>query len=275
VRSSAFYNRGATGRREANKTLGTCSGCGIGVRGWKVEDPKVSEDVAAGVVLKRDFFAVTRLVVEPDGRKVVIKEARTRPLACLGIRAVDRWLSLRESRLYEAAAVLPGVPAFLGRRGGATYAHRYVEGTTLDRVAARLPDEFFSELEKTLAGLHALGFAYVDMAKDENVIVGEDGQPYLIDFQISLRLPGTRSGRLLLGPVVRHFQREDRYHLAKQKRLYRPDLLTECDRESLDRRSILNRLHRRTVKPIYNFLVRHVLRLKRSRPGYLHRGARP
>jgi hypothetical protein len=216
---------------------------------------------------------VTRLVLE-DGRPVVVKESRTRPLAWLRIRAVDRWLSRRESGLYEAAASVPGVPPFLGRRGPASYAHLFVDGVTIDRYAGRVPDGFFDELERTLLGIHALDMAYVDMAKDENVIVGADGRPWLIDFQISLRLPHGRIARRILGPIVRRLQAEDRYHVAKQKRLYRPDLLTDRDREILGRRSWPNRLHRRTVKPLYNWIVRHVLRLPRSRPGHLHRPPR-
>ncbi|MBI1850522.1 MAG: hypothetical protein HYR85_09280 [Planctomycetes bacterium] len=221
-------------------------------------------------VLKDDFFAVTRLVRDATGDAIVLKESRTRLLAWLRFRALDRWLSRRESSLYEIAARVPGVPAFLGRRGPASYAHRYVDGVTIDRYARRVPDSFFDDLERIVDGLHELGLAYVDMAKDENVIVGDDGRAYLIDFQISLRLPKGRVGRFVLGPIVRHFQAEDRYHLAKQKRLYRPDLLTDRDRETLGKRSWLNRLHRRTVKPLYNGLVRHVLRLPRSRPGHLH-----
>jgi hypothetical protein len=232
----------------------------------------LSSDGASTTLLKEDFFAVTRLVREPDGRAIVLKETRTRPLASLRIRAVDRWLSRRESRLYEVAAAVPGVPAFLGRPGPVTYAHHYVEGTTLDRHAGRVSDSFFADLERIIGGLHALGMAYVDLGKDENVIVGEDGRPYLIDFQISVRLPRSKLARLLLGPIVRRLQAEDRYHLAKQKQVYRPDLLTERNRETLARRSLLNRLHRAVVKPAYNVLVRHVLRLPRSRPGELHRG---
>jgi hypothetical protein len=221
-------------------------------------------------LLKEDFFAVTRLVLEGD-EAVVVKETRTRPLARLGFRAIDRWLSRRESGLYEIAASVQGVPPFRGRRGETAYAHRWVEGVTIDRYAARVPDGFFDELERIVAGIHALEMAYVDMAKDENVIVGDDGRPWLIDFQISLRMPRGRIGRRLVGPLVRRLQAEDLYHVAKQKRLYRPDLLTERDREILSRRSWPNRLHRRTVKPLYNWLVRHVLRLPRSRPGHLHR----
>ncbi len=221
-------------------------------------------------ILKDDFFAVNRLVRDEAGGAVVVKEIRTRPLAALHFRALDRWLSRRESRLYQLAATIPGVPAYLGRPDPTSYAHRYIEGTTLDRFPGRVSDHFFDELERIVASLHALGMAYVDMAKDENILVGSDGHPYLIDFQVSVLLPARQPFRSLLTPAVARLQREDRYHLAKHKRRYRPDLLSDRDRGIFDGRSWLNRVHQSCVKPLYNVLTRRVLRLPRSRPGSLH-----
>jgi hypothetical protein len=67
--------------------------------------------------------------------------------------------------------------------------------------------------------MHVRGIAYVDLHKRENIIVGDDGRPYLVDFQISfdatiLRhrwMPGLHAAfdQLCLG---------DMYHLEKHVR---------------------------------------------------------
>ena len=67
-------------------------------------------------------------------------------------------------------------------------ARRYIEGNPLGRKD-EVGDEFFPGLRGILDVLHARGMAYVDLHKRENVLVGSDGKPYLLDFQIGLALP--------------------------------------------------------------------------------------
>ena len=71
----------------------------------------------------------------------------------------------------------------------------YIEGHPLARQE-RVPDAFHSRLRFQIDQLHARGMAYVDLEKCENVLVGDDGQPYLIDFQISWYLPARWGGEL-------------------------------------------------------------------------------
>ena len=94
------------------------------------------------------------------------------------------------------------------------------------------------------------------MNKSPNILVGDDGRPYLIDFQISGDLHewgDTFITRWLLARL----QREDHYHLLKHKRRLRPDELTAQERLAAARRSLLIRLHRVISKPY--FLIRRSL----------------
>src|SRR5205814_1206669 len=59
------------------------------------------------------------------------------------------------------------------------------------------------------------------------ILMGNDGHPYLIDFQISWQLDSRRGGRLALFRwLLRLLQSADRYHLLKHWRRARPDQLT-------------------------------------------------
>ena len=81
-----------------------------------------------------------------------------------------------------------------------------------------MPDAFHQELRGVIATMHERGLAYVDLHKAENIIVGEDGRPYLIDFQISFARPAGWLGRLW--PVAQLFRiltNSDLYHLEKHR----------------------------------------------------------
>jgi hypothetical protein len=111
-----------------------------------------------------------------------------------------------------------------------------------------VPDGFFARLQQLIATLHARDMAYVDANKPENILLGDDGLPHLIDFQISwdlAELGDTWLNRWWL----RRLMRADRYHVLKHKKRLRPDELTEDERRAVERRSTMIRIHRVLTMP--------------------------
>src|SRR5690606_9213688 len=99
---------------------------------------------------------------------------------------------------------ISGIPRCLGRWGRTGFVHAYVEGHPLQRHEV-VDETFFPRLSALIKTLHARQIAYVDLEKRENILVGDDGRPYLIDFQISFHFPprwNERRGlaRVLPGP---------------------------------------------------------------------------
>ncbi len=207
--------------------------------------------------VKHDFFAATGFYDDRDGggERVVLKVGRTNGVFGLPGRFLGRWSRRRETRFHARLADLSAVPPVLGRVGATGFVHAYVCGRPLgergaDGSPVPVPDGFFDDLAALLAELHRRGVAYVDTNKPQNILVGEDGRPHLIDFQISYDLRGlgdTPPNRWLL----RRLQREDVYHLLKHKRRIRPDLLTAAERELAERRSGAIRLHRAVFAPYF------------------------
>lgn len=198
---------------------------------------------------KHDFFAATGLYRGPNGL-AVLKVGRTNPLFSVPMGWAGRFLAKREVRLYERVHDLPGVPRLIGRVGPTGFLHDFVPGHPLARHE-EVSDTFFDELAALLAAIHARHMAYVDLNKRQNILMGADGRPYLIDFQISLHLPP--EGWRALGPArwfLRRFQNADRYHFLKHKRRLRPDLLTEAEQAAVARLSIWIRLHRLIARPL-------------------------
>jgi hypothetical protein len=207
---------------------------------------------------KHDFFAATGLYRGPAGLAVV-KINRTSEFFGFPLDWVGRLLGRRELRLYAAAQDLPGVPRLLGPVGQTGFMHAFVPGRPLARRDT-VGDPFFDQLLALIRALHARHIAYVDLNKRQNILLGDDGRPYLIDFQISLLCPPTawrrwRPVRWLLA----RFQQGDYYHYLKHKRRLRPDLLTADERVAVARLSPWIRLHRWLTRPLTH-LRRRTLR---------------
>jgi hypothetical protein len=174
-------------------------------------------------IFKHDSWAATALYGGAAGR-IVCKFNRTQPVAGIPMNWLGRRLAEREHRALSRLGDLPQIPSPLGPvfvNGGRlrnAVAREYIAGHPLgkDEPVAR---DFFSSLRRALRDMHVRGIAYVDLHKRENIVVGDDGRPYLVDFQISFdathprlrRLPGIRTvfDQLCVG---------DLYHLEKHIR---------------------------------------------------------
>ena len=199
--------------------------------------------------MKHDFFAATALYSDDAGREVVLKVSRTTDFAGVPLLWVGRWLCRREMHFYEKLADLPNVPKVLGTVGPTGFVHEYVPGRPLEKDRP-VPERFFDDLLELLAELHRRGIAYVDTNKPQNILVGDDGRPHLIDFQISYDV--ARAGRLVPRRwLLRRLQQEDVYHVLKHKRRMQPNAMTRDERERSTRQSGLIRFHRAVTRPYF------------------------
>lgn len=218
---------------------------------------------------KYDFFAGTgvyELVDAPDAapsnlpRQVVVKIYRVRRFFGLPMAWIGRLSVRHEARLYQMLHDIPGIPHFEGFVGRTGFAHEYIRGRKLERKDVP-NDTFFDNLKILLEAVHARNVSYVDLHKLGNIILGDDGKPYLIDFQISFaprfRWPGVA---WVSRKILRQLQAEDWYHYAKHKRRLRKDLTTPEDHALSYNPSLPNRLHRQLSKP-YFWIRHHVMRL--------------
>jgi RIO-like serine/threonine protein kinase len=216
-------------------------------------------------VVKHDFWAATAFYESDDGRRAVAKINRNTAFVMVPFAWVGRWLCRREVRFYSRLQHIRNVPRLLGRMGSTGYIHDYVPGTPLAKGMA-LNDHFFNDLKHIMAAVHQQDAAYVDANKRENILVGEDGAPYLIDFQISFDLHefGDNS---ITRRILRHFQAADRYHILKHQRRLAPNTLTTAQRYEASRIGWLTKLHRAITMPY--FAIRRPLFRKLRDAGYI------
>ena len=214
-------------------------------------------------IFKHDFFAATGLYESADA-KVVLKMGRTADFLGLPMRWLGEFLTTREVRLYRMLDRHAGVPNFVATIGKAGFLHEFVEGHSLQKRES-VPDTFFPQLETLLNEIHDRNVAYVDMEKCGNILVGADGRPYLVDFQISWHVPDRWGGRI--GPakwICKLLQASDRYHFLKHHRRTRPDQLTPEQLERSYRPPFYIGIHRWIARPFTLLRRRTLQRLHRA-----------
>ncbi|HVS39988.1 MAG TPA: hypothetical protein VMS17_30800 [Gemmataceae bacterium] len=218
-------------------------------------------------IFKHDSWAATALYEGPAGR-IVCKFNRRQPLFGLPLAWLGRLLARREAHILALLADLPNVPAPRGvvRVGGKrvenAVAHAYVAGRPLAQ-RDRVPDDFFPRLGRLLAEMHRRKMAYVDLHKAENILLGDDGQPYLIDFQISAVL-GWRwpADTAILRGLLTLLQRSDEYHFRKHVRHNRPDIYAEMPISQKVGRPWWIRAHRMIAVPFRSLRRRLLAQLR-------------
>lgn len=128
------------------------------------------------------------------------------------------WHLDREETAYGALGGLPGTSEFLGRVDRQAIALSFIPGRSLGSLKrGDLPRLFFDDLDRLLETIHARGVAHGDLHR-RDVLVGDDGQPYVVDFSTSLRA-GTEPDPLL-GFVFRQMCHADRRAAAKLRRRF-------------------------------------------------------
>jgi len=209
--------------------------------------------------------AITVLKRDQLGRVERVEGARgpfVRRVACGGALPGSGWLARvfarREQRALERLAGLEGVPVLIvdARPEPAHVLRSWIEGRALSR-AEELPEDFFEHLDRPVVALHARGVCHNDLHKEQNILVGPDGLPYLVDFQLA-------SVHARRGALFSSRAREDLRHVEKHRRRYTrlgrgPRGQSQAGAGAAYRRSWIASAWKRAVKPLYVFATRRVL----------------
>lgn len=154
---------------------------------------------------------------------------------------------------------MPG-PEGQALRPGEVLVRTFEAGRALHQ-AEELPLDFFDLVDAAVQAMHVEGVCHNDLHKEQNLVVGDDGRPVLIDFQLAS--VHRRRGR---GFRVRCT--EDLRHVQKHRRRYTRDGRGPEAAGAVHgaghgrRRGPLAAIWRRTAKPLYNLVTRRVLRTK-------------
>ncbi|MGQ9456259.1 MAG: hypothetical protein ACUVT8_03250 [Armatimonadota bacterium] len=169
-------------------------------------------------------------LVEVDNCRLVVKDFSRSDTLFRTI--VGPILIRRELGALKKLAGVRGVPSLIGEVDRYAFAMEYIPGRSLDRVTpGTLEPAFYVRLREIVDQMHARGVAHCDLRSRGNVVLGEDGQPYIVDFAACVF-----RGRGL-NPFMRWIF--DQFVLADQnavlliKKRLSPELLTEVEHHAL------------------------------------------
>ncbi len=93
----------------------------------------------------------------------------------------------RERGIYERVRGVQGIPLCLGMLDDKHLVLEHIPGDSYRQLQHELRnrDLFFVRLFKTLTEMHAAGVAHGDLKRKDNLLVGPDERPYLIDFGLA------------------------------------------------------------------------------------------
>ena len=126
-------------------------------------------------------------LLELAGRRCVVKLPSGG-----GLRRKIRLAMLRkEHRVYRHLGEMKGIPECYGLVAGRYLVLEHVDGESLRRVQPQEHALFFRRMLETIKELHRRDVGHGDLKKKENILVGPDDEPYLIDFGMAvIRRPG-------------------------------------------------------------------------------------
>ncbi len=169
-------------------------------------------------------------LVEFDGRKVVVKDFKNSDFLFRMI--VGPILIRREFGAMRNLLGVANVPQVICRLDRYALVMDYVPSTSLaDLQPGVLDDEFYIRLRQAVDEMHSRGVAHCDLRSRGNVVRGEDGKPYIVDFAACVF-----HGRGF-NPFTRwlfsQFVIADRNAVVRIKQRLSPELLTDEDRAEL------------------------------------------
>lgn len=174
--------------------------------------------------------------VEVEDRTLMVKDVRRKNFFfrwTLGL-----WLIHKEWKIYSRLVGMNGIPRAVERIDRFAFAMEFVPGKPIQRGEV-LPPSFFSRLERVLREIHSKGVVHLDLRHKGNILLSENGEPFLIDFNSSLFFKEKGILHRVLFPIL---QWVDYGGLLKLKQRVSPSSMTSEELSFLKRFNKLRRL---------------------------------
>lgn len=99
------------------------------------------------------------------------------------------WMARREFRALQKLQDAEGFPKDVFMMDRFALCYRFIAGTTIREVEqSKLNGEYFLKLEELVQRMHEHGIIHLDIRYRRNILITEEDEPYLLDFQTSLIL---------------------------------------------------------------------------------------
>jgi RIO-like serine/threonine protein kinase len=163
-------------------------------------------------------------VIEEKGNEAVVKDFSVNSFIFRNL--AGRFLTWREKKAYRKLKGMQGIPVLYGAMKGPALVMEKIHGKSLNTAhqAGGIPQEFYAALVSLLDAIHNAGLAHCDLKREPNIIMGDDGKPYIVDWSASISK--SEFGIFPLSLIFKRFVRDDLNAVVKIKLKYNPELVT-------------------------------------------------
>lgn len=160
-------------------------------------------------------------LLEGRNHGFVVKDYRSLGFAFK--HTVGRFLVWRETKALRRLRGTQGVPAFFGTEGGLVLIMEAIPGRPVEGLEheQRLPPKFFEKLRNVIRAFHARGVAHCDLKRAPNILLGRDGEPYVVDW--SAAITASEFPVFPLNLIYRRFLVDDFDAVVKLQLRHAPD----------------------------------------------------
>ena len=181
-------------------------------------------------------------VVDENGKRAVVKDFSVNGFLYRNI--AGRFLVWREKKAYEKLDGIKGIPIFYRSINGLAIVIEELRGKKLKAFhkTIGIPEKFYSDLYDLLNTIHSAGLAHCDLKRTPNIIVGDDGRPYIVDWAASISRSEFRFFPLSL--IFKRFVRDDMDAILKLKLKYSPELVSQEEKDTYMNRGNIEKIIR-------------------------------
>lgn len=147
----------------------------------------------------------------------VVKNYKDRPFG--------KAFASHEYRILKKLSGLEGIPRVISLTDS-TLEISFIDGAPIQTLPEPLPHETYFKLENLLNEIHKRKIVHLDLRHRKNILISENGDPFILDFESSLDL--SRIGFLF--DLLRYF---DKAGILRIKNRHFPTLVTREDRRFL------------------------------------------
>ena len=122
-----------------------------------------------------------------DGQSFLIK--RTNKIGVFTRRVSEHFIQ-HEYKIYQRLEGIAGIPKCYGLSDDGSLILEYIDGNSYREKEHILEnrDQFFIDLLALILSIHKAGVSHGDLKRKDNILIGENNQPYLIDFGAAMSL---------------------------------------------------------------------------------------
>jgi serine/threonine protein kinase len=173
--------------------------------------------------------------VEENGSKAVVKDFSKNGFLFRNI--IGRFLIWRENKAYRRLRGLRGIPRFYHVIDGLAIVLEEISGRNVEGLERENPlgETFFYDLRQLVESVHGRGLAHCDLKRAPNILIGDNGMPYLVDWSASVSKSEFKF--FPLNNIYKRFLKDDFNAITKIKLTHIPDKVSSEERRRYDYRS--------------------------------------